>query len=77
MAGETGREVLEKGASTGGKEGKGILSVLLTRGQDGENAYHKRFPRSLAVPYLVFRHWAGCRRPRSASYMSLVDRAEG
>jgi len=32
--------VLEKGTTTGGEVGKGILLMLLTGGQDGEKAFH-------------------------------------
>ena len=32
---------MEKGPTTGGEIGQGILLVLLTRSQDGENTFHE------------------------------------
>ena len=36
-----GSHVAEKGATTGGEIGKGILLVLLTRSEHGEKTFHK------------------------------------
>ena len=36
-----GNRALEKGVTTGGERGEGILLGLLTRSQDGENALHE------------------------------------